>query len=111
MISKILKNLSILKKFLFQTIDRAIIFDNNFDVVSDTNSLDLDPRSFSNTIEVIEMNNIDDKKDILTDGESSQEVINNNFLSKELKKYSQSKNLGKGERYILQSCLMPMLVE
>ena len=26
---------------------------------------------------------------------SSQEVINNNFLSKELKKYSQSKNLGK----------------
>ena len=41
------------------------------------------------------MNNIDDKKDILTDGESSQEVINNNFLSKELKQYSQSKNLGK----------------
>ena len=64
-----IRNFFLSTKFLFQTIDRAIIFDNNFDVVSDTISLDLDPRSFSNTIEVIEMNNIDDKKDILTDGE------------------------------------------
>ena len=90
-----IRNFFLSTKFLFQTIDRAIIFDNNFDVVSDTNSLDLDPRSFSNTIEVIEMNNIDDKKNILADGESSQEVINNNFLSKELEQYSKSKNLGK----------------
>ena len=90
-----IRNFFLSTKFLFQTIDRAIIFDNDFNIVSDTNSLDLDPRSFSNTIEVIELNNIGDKTDILDTGTPSQEDINNKFLSKELEQYSKSKNLDK----------------
>ena len=41
-------------KFLFQTIDRVIIYDNGFNRISDTNTLDLDPRSFSRNFQILE---------------------------------------------------------
>ena len=44
-----IRNFFLSTKFLFQTIDRSIIFDNDFKIISDTDSLDLDPRSFSNS--------------------------------------------------------------
>ena len=34
-------------RFLFQNLDRVIFFDNNFNLIGDTDTLDLDPRSFS----------------------------------------------------------------
>ena len=34
-------------RFLFQNLDRVILFDNEFHLVGDTDTLDLDPRSFS----------------------------------------------------------------
>ena len=41
-------------KFLFQTIDRVIIYDKGFNSISDTDALDLDPRSFSRNFEILE---------------------------------------------------------
>ena len=47
-------------KFLFQNLDRVTIFDNQFKIIGDTNTLDLDPRSFSQRLEIIEMNVLSD---------------------------------------------------
>ena len=33
-------------RFLFQNIERVLIFDNDFQLIGDTDTLDLDPRSF-----------------------------------------------------------------
>ncbi len=52
-------------RFLFQNLDRVIVFDENFKLIGDTDTLDLDPRSFSQRLQVIEMNEIgklDNKK-------------------------------------------------
>ena len=47
-------------RFLFQNLDRVMIFDNNFELIGDTDTLDLDPRSFSQRLDIIETN-IEDK--------------------------------------------------
>ena len=39
-------------RFLFQNLDRVILFDNKFNLIGDTDSLDLDPRSFSKKLNV-----------------------------------------------------------
>ena len=48
-------------RFLFQNLDRVVIFDNNFNLVGDTDTLDLDPRAFSKRLEVVEMDIIKKK--------------------------------------------------
>ena len=40
-------------RFLFQNLDRVIFFDNNLNLVGDTDTLDLDPRSFSSRLDII----------------------------------------------------------
>ena len=47
-------------RFLFQNLDRVQIFDNNFELIGDTDTLDLDPRAFSQKLEVIEMKNLNE---------------------------------------------------
>ena len=41
-------------RFLFQNLDRVILFDNQFNLVGDTDTLDLDPRSFSSRMDIIQ---------------------------------------------------------
>ena len=41
-------------RFLFQNLDRVILFDNRFNLIGDTDTLDLDPRSFSKRLDIIE---------------------------------------------------------
>ena len=41
-------------RFLFQNLDRVLLFDDKFRLIGDTDSLDLDPRSFSKTINIVE---------------------------------------------------------
>ena len=43
-------------RFLFQNLDRVMIFDNQFQLIGDTDTLDLDPRSFSQRLNITEMN-------------------------------------------------------
>ena len=51
------------KKFLFHKLDRVIIFDENFNLIGDSDTLNLDPRSFSRKTLEVEMNilNIDEE--------------------------------------------------
>ena len=42
-------------RFLFQNLDRVMIFDGKFNLIGDTDTLDLDPRSFSQILEIVEM--------------------------------------------------------
>ena len=41
-------------RFLFQNLDRVLLFDNNFNLIGDTDTLDLDPRAFSKTFNIVE---------------------------------------------------------
>ena len=41
-------------RFLFQNLDRVVLFDNRFNLIGDTDTLDLDPRSFSKRLDIIE---------------------------------------------------------
>ena len=49
-------------RFLFQNLDRVIIFDSKFNLIGDTDTLDLDPRSFSQKLKIIETDILSDKK-------------------------------------------------
>ena len=51
------------KTFLFHKLDRVIIFDENFNLIGDSDTLNLDPRSFSQKTLEVEMNilNIDEE--------------------------------------------------
>ena len=74
-------------KFLFQSIDRVLIFDSQLNLIGDTNTLDLDPRSFNQRLEIIEMNvlseNLEDNtnnEDVIIkkiDDKSLEDILNN----------------------------------
>ena len=48
-------------RFLFQNLDRVILFDNKFNLVGDTDTLDLDPRSFSSRLNIIQLESVNEK--------------------------------------------------
>ena len=45
-----------------------IIFDENFNLIGDSDTLDLDPRSFSQRLEIIEMNILNDELESTEEG-------------------------------------------
>ena len=49
-------------RFLFQNLDRVIFFDNQLNLVGDTDTLDLDPRSFSTRLDTVELEILSEKK-------------------------------------------------
>ena len=54
-------------RFIFQNLDRVIFYDNDLNILGDTDTLDLDPRSFSarlNEIEFESLNEINTEKNI-----------------------------------------------
>ena len=52
-------------RFLFQNLDRVLLFDNNFNLIGDTDTLDLDPRAFSSKLDVVEEEIQADKEKII----------------------------------------------
>ena len=48
-------------RFLFQNLDRVILFDNQFNLVGDTDTLDLDPRSFSKRLDIVQSEVLNEK--------------------------------------------------
>ncbi|MDA9974247.1 HAMP domain-containing histidine kinase [Candidatus Pelagibacter sp.] len=82
-------------RFLFQNLDRVILFDNQFNLVGDTDTLDLDPRSFSSRLDIVELE--------ILDKEKSKKTVETKNLNKEktvslkdvLTNYSWSKDYGK----------------
>ena len=82
-------------RFLFQNLDRVILFDNKFNLVGDTDTLDLDPRSFSQRLNIIELETLDKKK---SKKEVKNKIIDKNkklSLSDILLNYSRSRDFGK----------------
>ena len=81
-------------RFLFQNLDRVIFFNKSFEILADTDTLDLDPRSFSSRIEIVEFdlqNNQDKEK-------STDELINSekkSVFEEKLQEYSISDDYGK----------------
>ena len=49
-------------RFLFQNLDRVIFFDNELNLVGDTDTLDLDPRSFSTRLDTVELEILNEEK-------------------------------------------------
>jgi two-component system, OmpR family, sensor histidine kinase ChvG len=82
-------------RFLFQNLDRVILFDNQFNLVGDTDTLDLDPRSFSNRLDIVQLE--------ILDKEKSKRITETKNINKEktislkdiLTNYSWSKDYGK----------------
>ena len=49
-------------RFIFQNLDRVVFFDNNLNLIGDTDTLDLDPRSFSTRLDEIEFETLNEEK-------------------------------------------------
>jgi len=82
-------------RFLFQNLDRVILFDNELNLVGDTDTLDLDPRSFSNRLDRIQLEilNKETSENIIeTKNTKKKKIVSINDI---LKNYSWSKNYGK----------------
>ena len=86
-------------RFLFQNLDRVIFYDKEFNLIGDTDTLDLDARSFSNKSSIVEQENLDNKN------KKDDEKINKNkkdkkiYLKEILINYSTSKDFGKPYTY------------
>ena len=82
-------------RFIFQNLERVILFDSEFVLVGDTDTLDLDPRSFSNRIDTIEFEKLDQekKKKIINEKTMTEKKILS--LNEILLNYSNSKDFGR----------------
>ncbi len=82
-------------RFLFQNLDRVILFDNQFNLVGDTDTLDLDPRSFSNKLDIVQLEILNEE--ISNDTIETKDVNKKKTASLKsiLTNYSLSKNFGK----------------
>ena len=81
-------------RFLFQNLDRVIFFDNKFNLIGDTDTLDLDPRSFSQRLDSIQLEQIDEKN-LEKKKEIKQKKKKNKISIKDiLLNYSNSKEFG-----------------
>ena len=49
-------------RFLFQNLDRVIFFDDEMNLIGDTDTLDLDPRAFSSRLDTVELEILSEKK-------------------------------------------------
>ena len=90
-----IKNFLFSTRFLFQNLDRVQIFDNEFKLIGDTDTLDLDPRAFSQKLEVIEMNDLNDNE--INKKKEKENILDkkNEFINLKLNNYSSSKDFGK----------------
>ena len=83
-------------RFIFQSLDRVIFFNNELDLVGDTDTLDLDPRSFSSRLDIIELEILNEKKTKEITEEKNINIGNDNLVSLRdiLFNYAGSRNYG-----------------
>ena len=82
--------------FLFQSLDRVIFLDTEYNVIADTDTLDLDPRSFSQRTDQIEFDNIDTDIEKASSNNKKNDQKN---LSDITRDYFNSKEYGKPFTY------------
>ena len=68
-------------RFLFQNLDRVIFFDNELNLVGDTDTLDLDPRSFSTRLDTVELEILNEKKTKEITEKKNIDIGNDNSVS------------------------------
>ena len=83
-------------RFLFQNLDRVIFFDNQLNLVGDTDTLDLDPRSFTTRLDTVELEILNEKKTKEITENKNINIGNKNSVSLKdiLFNYASSKNFG-----------------
>ena len=83
-------------RFLFQNLDRVIFFDNELNLVGDTDTLDLDPRSFSKRLDTVELEILSEEKTKEIIEKKNIDIGNENSVSLRdiLFNYAASKNFG-----------------
>jgi two-component system, OmpR family, sensor histidine kinase ChvG len=83
-------------RFIFQSLDRVIFFDKELELIGDTDTLDLDPRSFSSRLDIIELEILNEKKIKKITEEKNINIGNDNLVSLKdiLFNYAGSKNFG-----------------
>ena len=89
-------------RFIFQNLDRVIFFDDQLNLIGDTDTLDLDPRSFSSRLDKIEFESLDNQDIEKTIKEKNIKVDKKKPISFKdiLEKYSKSNNLGSTYTFI-----------
>ena len=71
--------------------DRVILLDDKFNIIADTDTLDLDPRSFSRNFEIVETDILNNDRDI--DSKTDNKIVNDqSFLKDKFLDYSKSKS-------------------
>ena len=81
-------------RFLFQNLDRVIFFDKKFNLIGDTDTLDLDPRSFSKKSDIVEQEILNDKNKANKKTTKKEKKSKKIYLSEILINYSNSKDFG-----------------
>ena len=83
-------------RFIFQSLDRVIFFNNELDLIGDTDTLDLDPRSFSSRLDIVELEILNDEKTKEISENKNINIGNKNLVSLKdiLFNYVGSKNFG-----------------
>ncbi len=89
-------------RFIFQNLDRVIFFDNDFNLIGDTDTLDLDPRSFSKRLDEIEFESLNKSENDKNNKNKNINLTENKTLSFKdiLKKYFNSDAYGSSYTFI-----------
>ena len=92
-------------RFIFQNLDRVIFFDTNFNLIGDTDTLDLDPRSFSTRLNQIEFESLNEKNKNKNKKNKNIDIDKKKLVSfkKILKIYSNSNEYGKPHTFIQEN--------
>ena len=99
-------------RFLFQNLDRVIFFDNELNLVGDTDTLDLDPRSFSTRLDTVELEILSEKKTEEIVEQKNIDIGNEYSVSLKdiLFNYVGSKNFGSGNKGDLEAVIASILL-
>jgi two-component system, OmpR family, sensor histidine kinase ChvG len=83
-------------RFIFQSLDRVIFFNNELNLIGDTDTLDLDPRSFSSRLDIIELEILNEEKTKEITDKKNINIGNDNLVSLKdiLLNYAGSRNYG-----------------
>ncbi len=81
-------------RFLFQNLDRVLLFNKNFELIGDTDTLDLDPRAFSSKMNKVELENLNKEKKSVDKKIIEQKKKNKITIREVIIKYSSSRDFG-----------------
>ena len=85
-------------RFLFQSLDRVQFFDLNFNLIGDTDTLDLDPRAFSQRLDIVEMNNLNENEQNNKPEKKEENLKKKVKILENLNIYKSSKNFSDKNR-------------